>query len=70
MVGGIPDLVNERCGILVPVGDTERLTQALRDALNAPWDSQTIAQQFTRTWDDVAADTFDICRHVLSLTRG
>ena len=70
MVGGIPDLVNERCGTLVPVADTERLAQALRDALDAPWNSQTIAQQFTRNWDDVAADTFDICNRILSLTRG
>jgi glycosyltransferase involved in cell wall biosynthesis len=69
-VGGIPDLVNERCGILVPAADTEQLAQALRRALDSPWDSQTIAGQFSRTWNDVAAETFEICSGVLRLTRG
>ena len=66
-VGGIPDLVNRLCGILVPAADTERLAQALREALDVPWNSQTIAAQFTRTWNDVAADTFEICNGVLGL---
>ncbi len=65
-VGGIPELVNEHCGILVPAADTERLTRALRDALDITWDSQAIAQQFSRSWDDVAADTFDVCDGLLS----
>lgn len=69
-VGGIPELVNDTCGILVPAADTEGLARALRDALDAPWNSQTIAQQFTRNWDEVAADTFDICNRFLGFTRG
>lgn len=32
-VGGIPDLVDSECGVLVPVGDVDALTAALRRAI-------------------------------------
>jgi teichuronic acid biosynthesis glycosyltransferase TuaC len=64
-VGGIPEVVNERCGILVPLGSAEALRNALVQALETEWDEQLIARQFLRSWDDVAADTFAVCRRML-----
>jgi teichuronic acid biosynthesis glycosyltransferase TuaC len=60
-VGGIPELVTSDYGILVPPRDTERLTAALHEALRRHWDEAAIAQHFSRGWDQVAKETYDIC---------
>jgi teichuronic acid biosynthesis glycosyltransferase TuaC len=65
-IGGIPELVTENCGILVPPKDAEQLAAALDAALRRHWDEPAIARQFRRGWDDVAAETDAICRAVLS----
>lgn len=63
-VGGIPELVNSECGILVPVLDTEALTNALDATLEHPWDCARIAGNFSRGWDTVAAETQEICARI------
>jgi glycosyltransferase involved in cell wall biosynthesis len=35
-VGGIPDLVDEECGVLVPADDTDALALALRTVITDP----------------------------------
>ena len=35
-VGGIPEIVNEQTGILIPPGDEERLVSAINHLLNNP----------------------------------
>ncbi len=59
-VGGIPELVDDRCGILVPPRDPDALATALEDALVRTWDERAIARHFHRGWDDVAADLYEI----------
>jgi glycosyltransferase involved in cell wall biosynthesis len=66
-VGGIPELVNSNCGILTPPGDPEALAAALHEALNRDWDTDFIAGQFRRGWDQVAAETYQICRRAAGL---
>jgi len=60
-VGAVPDLVNSDCGILVPPGDVPRLSEAIREALGRRWDEAVIASQSSRSWDDVAAETYQVC---------
>ena len=36
-VGGIPELLNSRCGILVPPGDAQQLARGLSRALDHSW---------------------------------
>jgi len=45
-VGGIPEMVSEECGILVPPGDESRLTEALNTMLDHchEYDRGTIRQ--------------------------
>ncbi|MDW8130300.1 MAG: glycosyltransferase [Bryobacterales bacterium] len=62
--GGIPELVDDDCAILTPVGDVEALAEALVEALRRPWDPERIAQRFRRGWDQVAAETYEVCGRV------
>jgi teichuronic acid biosynthesis glycosyltransferase TuaC len=60
-VGGIPEIVDDSCGMLVPIKDAQALQQALAKTLAKPWDHDAIAARMRRTWDDVATDTLAIC---------
>jgi glycosyltransferase involved in cell wall biosynthesis len=64
-VGGIPELVDEGCAILVPPRDPARLAAALAEALARPWDAAAIAQHYGRSWDDVGRETFEVCEAAL-----
>lgn len=60
-VGGIPELVNPRCAILVPPRDLARLSQAISEALERRWDETVIVRHFRRSWEDVAQETYQVC---------
>jgi glycosyltransferase involved in cell wall biosynthesis len=64
-VGGIPELVDQQCGILVPPHDPVQLRQALENALSRSWDAAEIAATYRRGWDEVADKTYDVCLSVL-----
>lgn len=64
-VGGIPELVDSRSGILVPPRDASRLADALSKALDYPWNQEEIARSFCRSWNDVARETYDVCCSVV-----
>jgi teichuronic acid biosynthesis glycosyltransferase TuaC len=63
-VGGIPELVKEASGVLVPPRDAVALRGALETALTRQWDSAEIARTSTRSWETVAAETLAVCRRV------
>jgi teichuronic acid biosynthesis glycosyltransferase TuaC len=65
-VGGIPEVVDADCGLLVPARDAAALAGGLRDALDRPWDETTLSRRFSRGWDAVAADTLDACEEALA----
>lgn len=67
-VGGIPEIVDDRCGILVPPRDVTGLSQALEVALNRDWNEQMIANCFKRSWDDMARELYGVCLSALSPT--
>jgi teichuronic acid biosynthesis glycosyltransferase TuaC len=68
-VGGIPELVDDECSILVPAQDTAALTNALETALNRPWDAGSIAHRSGRSWEEAAVETFEVCSRALGLPR-
>jgi teichuronic acid biosynthesis glycosyltransferase TuaC len=64
-VGGIPELVNEGCGILIPDNRSESLVRGLKEAALREWDREQIVRASRRSWQQVARETFEICRSCL-----
>jgi teichuronic acid biosynthesis glycosyltransferase TuaC len=64
-VGGIPDLISGKHGILVPPRDAGKLAEALQTALARSWDRKEISRQSQRGWEQVAAETFAVCEELL-----
>jgi glycosyltransferase involved in cell wall biosynthesis len=58
-VGGIPEIMNEDCGRLIPPGDSAALANALASVLEIKWDPAVIAAQHGRSWDAVAAELLE-----------
>jgi teichuronic acid biosynthesis glycosyltransferase TuaC len=61
-VGGTPTLVSAQTGMLVPAHDAGQLAAALFATLAKVWDRARISTLWSRSWDDVAAEIYDICR--------
>jgi glycosyltransferase involved in cell wall biosynthesis len=61
IVGGIPELIHDGCGLLAPARNPVALAEALQRALMSTWNPEAIASRFSRTWDDVARETYAIC---------
>jgi glycosyltransferase involved in cell wall biosynthesis len=64
-VGGIPELVTDNCGILIPPRDAMQLAAALSNALSRLWNERAIARQFERSWSEVAKETYGVCLNAL-----
>jgi teichuronic acid biosynthesis glycosyltransferase TuaC len=62
-VGGIPEILSEQFGRLVPARDSAALARALASVLDAQWDAAAIAAQNNRSWNDVAEELL----HILEL---
>lgn len=60
-VGGIPELLDESSGVLVPPGNALALREALSKSLRRSWDDVAIAKSFGRSWEDVARETMEVC---------
>jgi glycosyltransferase involved in cell wall biosynthesis len=57
-VGGVPELLTDATGIMVPPGDSAALEAALRRALALPWDAPAMrAHVLPQSWDR-AADAY------------
>ena len=68
-VGGVPELLKARCGILTRPRDPAALGEALESALNRQWDDQSIAAQSRRSWGDVGKELFSVCEQVNRIRR-
>ncbi len=53
-VGGLPDLVDDNCGILFESGSVRGLQDALAAALQRAWDGAAVAAHGARTWAESA----------------
>jgi teichuronic acid biosynthesis glycosyltransferase TuaC len=65
-VGGIPELVDNTCGRLVPSKDVPALTQALDEALAQTWNAAEISSRHGRSWNDVANELYQILEELIS----
>jgi teichuronic acid biosynthesis glycosyltransferase TuaC len=60
-VGGVPEILGETCGILIPDNAAETIANAIDRALTRTWNREHIAKTWNRGWDRVARETLAIC---------
>ncbi|MGD0733171.1 MAG: glycosyltransferase [Terracidiphilus sp.] len=65
-VGGIPELMSDQCGRLVPPRNPALLAQAIASVLDQPWDAAAISAQGSRSWNTVAAELLAVLESVVS----
>jgi glycosyltransferase involved in cell wall biosynthesis len=68
-VGGIPEIMNDECGRLVPPRDPAALAHALASVLDRSWDAAAISASRSRSWDTVAAELLEVFESVVSTRR-
>lgn len=66
-VGGIPELVNNSNGILFPSEDPSSLANALHNALQIDWDSESLRNSVEYlSWDAVAESYLEVLKSAIS----
>jgi glycosyltransferase involved in cell wall biosynthesis len=65
-VGGVPELLNSQCGVLVRPQDARELAAGLAKALDRPWNQDEIASHYRRGWNQVASETYQSCCDLLA----
>lgn len=69
-VGGVPEIVDRRSGLLVPPTDAHALADALSAALGREWDHAALSRRHCRSWSDVAGETLRACGEALEPATG
>jgi len=69
-VGGIPEVVDASCGVLVAPRDAQALSAALAQVLDRGWNPEALARRFSRDWSTVARETLQVCTEALTEADG
>jgi glycosyltransferase involved in cell wall biosynthesis len=59
-VGGIPEIMSDACGQLIPPRDAVALAEALDSVLERSWDAAGISAHWSRSWSTVSAELLDV----------
>ncbi|HEV2487230.1 MAG TPA: glycosyltransferase [Terracidiphilus sp.] len=65
-VGGIPEIMTDACGRLVPPRESTTLAQAIRSVLDSTWDAMAISALRSRSWNAVAAELNELFESLVS----
>ncbi len=65
-VGGIPELMDDSCGLMVPAKDAGALAVALSKVLEKHWDAAEISSRHSRSWSNVSDDVEQVLKQVLA----
>ena len=68
-VGGIPELVDDTCGRLVPARAAQPLAAAIDEVLSLHWDASEISRAHSRSWKDVAVQMYEGLEHAIERGR-
>ncbi|MGH9560986.1 MAG: glycosyltransferase family 4 protein, partial [Terracidiphilus sp.] len=69
-VGGIPEILDDSCGRLVPPRDPPKLADALASVLDAQWDPKAISARGSRSWTAPAAELLEVFEGLAVNVRG
>lgn len=64
-VGGIPEIMSNNCGRLIPPRESTMLADALGEVLARPWDAAEISSHWGRSWNTVAKELMTIFESVI-----
>ena len=64
-VGGIPEIMSDACGRLVPPRDSAALAHGLASVLDTTWDAAAISANWSRSWSTVAAELRGVLESVV-----
>lgn len=59
-VGGIPEIMSDECGQLVPPRDSKALAQGLASVLDQTWNADALSAKWSRSWNAKAAELLEI----------
>jgi len=65
-VGGIPEIMSDKCGRLFAPRDQAALAQAIASVLDSSWDASAISARGSRSWETVAAELLELFESVIS----
>ena len=65
-VGGIPEIMNDSCGRLVPPRDANALAHGLSSVLDRTWDPAEISAVHGRSWNAVAVELLDVFQSLVA----
>jgi teichuronic acid biosynthesis glycosyltransferase TuaC len=65
-VGGIPEIMEDGCGQLIPPRDAHALARALASVLDRAWNAEVISAKCSRSWSDVASELLEIFEMLVS----
>jgi glycosyltransferase involved in cell wall biosynthesis len=68
-VGGIPELMDDASGRLIPARDAQALAGALDQVLSQSWQAEEIAGRHSRSWSDVSRDVADVLSRTFKRSR-
>lgn len=65
-VGGIPEIMSDDCGQLVPPRDALALSRAIASVLDKTWNAEELSTQWGRGWEACADDLGLACQRLIS----
>jgi glycosyltransferase involved in cell wall biosynthesis len=65
-VGGIPEIMSDACGRLIPPRDSGALAEALDAVLSTSWSATEISAHWSRSWGTVAGELMSVFESVVS----
>jgi len=65
-VGGIPEIMSDECGRLVAPRDPAALAAGIDAVLHHMWDASSLALHWSRSWNTVAAELFEVFQFVVT----
>ncbi len=65
-VGGIPEIMSDVCGRLIPPRDPDSVAKAIAETLDTSWDPAAISAHWSRSWSAPATELLEIFESLVS----